>query len=1034
MRTPIHLMAWLALSLISPTALCAAQPLAFAQFPMESAHSEPAPNLIVSVDNSASMATPDVQFGDAPTPITRLDATKAILRAAFDPSVIPDNAARIAYQAAHGCATLTPAGCRHHQHTNQMAWLQGHADASEASTRGALLRFVDELSAGNGVSYIDLVFTAGTYLRQTGRDNPWNSMPGIAQAAPGPLPCRQAYHLLFTDGESAPLQPLPTAPPPTRLPDGTDVTHADPTHLAAYQRPPRDGPVSAASLAWHFWASDLQPDLPNLVPPRYPQPQSERSPSGHLTVSPYWNPRNDPATWQHMVHFTVDMGPLAAAQHTAPDDALAGTWFTDSQPPRSDLWLAALHSRGQTFHAHNATPQLVDALRAIIANVQGPDAWVTSSVATSGIATDTATNPATTFIARYRPRTWTGRIEIRTTGRAQRSTADRLDALTSADQRLILSHNGERGVPFRWQRDGSNGLSPAQQQQLQTGSPVENFGAHLVDYIRGDRRREGTPFRVRTSRQGDIVHSRIWHAGKPAAGHATASYRAFAAAHAGREALLYVGGNDGMLHAFSASTGEEVFAYVPAGLLHQLHWLARPDYAHRYYVDGSPFVGDANLGSTAQPDWRSLLVSALGAGGPGYVVLDVTSITDRSTEAMAADMVLMDRTDGSDPDIGHIFAQPTLDEARANQPLHITRTNNGRWALILGNGYNSAHGMPVLLIQYLDGDRGLRKIVADAPACAFANGLSAPQFLDVNGDATPDVVYAGDLQGHLWKFDISSASDADWHVAHGGAPLFTAQRNGQPQAITSAPVVRVHPEINGLMVAFGTGRDLTASDRTDASVQTFYGVMDYARYAVQGAVIAEDASRRNTPVPATSRAELAEHRVNPTELRGAASSEGRSYWELQHIPFTYCTAAPCAANEKKGWFIDLPLPRERVISAPRFFGGGNILEIASVAPATAVATETPMAESCDSTLSSDMHLRSLMHIATGSAPRTRTLDTNGDGLINGDDAPAFRSTTSPHSILTRSRGRTMRQGPDGRTELVNEIPSVLLRPSWRQLK
>ena len=140
---------------------------------------------------------------------------------------------------------------------------------------------------------------------------------------------------------------------------------------------------------------------------------------------------------------------------------------------------------------------------------------------------------------------------------------------------------------------------------------------------------------------------------------------------------------------------------------------------------------------------------------------------------------------------------PTLDEANAQRALQITQLNNGRWAVVLGNGYGSANGQPVLLIQYLDGARELLKISAAAStaggASSISNGLSAPQFLDINSDGIPDLVYAGDLQGHLWKFDIAAASDQRWKVALNGAPLFTATRDGKPQPITVAPVVRVHP-------------------------------------------------------------------------------------------------------------------------------------------------------------------------------------------------------------------------------------------------
>ena len=123
-----------------------------------------------------------------------------------------------------------------------------------------------------------------------------------------------------------------------------------------------------------------------------------------------------------------------------------------------------------------------------------------------------------------------------------------------------------------------------------------------------------------------------------------------------------------------------------------------------------------------------------------------------------------------------------LDENNAMRSTQITRLNNNRWAVVMGNGYNSANQRAVLLIQYLDGDKKLVRIptagtVAAPPTprtgLANDNGLSAPRVIDLDGDGLSDVVYAGDNLGNLWKFDLTSASASDWNVAFGGQPLFT---------------------------------------------------------------------------------------------------------------------------------------------------------------------------------------------------------------------------------------------------------------------
>ena len=132
-----------------------------------------------------------------------------------------------------------------------------------------------------------------------------------------------------------------------------------------------------------------------------------------------------------------------------------------------------------------------------------------------------------------------------------------------------------------------------------------------------------------------------------------------------------------------------------------------------------------------------------------------------------------------DKDIGNITARPVLDENNPMRTTQITRMNNDRWAVVMGNGYNSTNQRPVLLIQYLDGNMELKRIAATADAVgtgkANDNGLSAPRLVDINGDGRPDVAYAGDNLGNLWKFDLTNVSDASWGVAFSGQPLFTAK-------------------------------------------------------------------------------------------------------------------------------------------------------------------------------------------------------------------------------------------------------------------
>jgi Tfp pilus tip-associated adhesin PilY1 len=384
---------------------------------------------------------------------------------------------------------------------------------------------------------------------------------------------------------------------------------------------------------------------------------------------------------------------------------------------------------------------------------------------------------------------------------------------------------------------------------------------------------------------GDIVHSQMAYVGQPWRLSLDPTFTQFVAAVNGsnkyRNAVVYVGANDGMLHGFDAGqgtstnfgTGQEVMAYVPRGLMAHLHadTFATPSYTHQYWVDGSPMSGDVQLGvpgagttSANNPgNWATALAGTLGAGGPGYFVLDVTSpgMFSPANAANASKLVLIDATDTSStspldsavlPYIGYQFGPPVMDQYNTtSESAQIVQINTNKlnaqgrpveWAVIMGNGYNSASGLPVLLIQSLTQEGGNGHLAlypvpatctaADISGCiAAGNGLSAPRTVDVDGNGTADIVYAGDLMGNLWKFDISSPDHTQWKVANGTsstpAPMFTAVGpTGQAQPITTAPVVVPNPSKAGFMVAFGTGKNLTGSDITDTNLNTVYALYD----------------------------------------------------------------------------------------------------------------------------------------------------------------------------------------------------------------
>ena len=364
-------------------------------------------------------------------------------------------------------------------------------------------------------------------------------------------------------------------------------------------------------------------------------------------------------------------------------------------------------------------------------------------------------------------------------------------------RRIITTDGLGNGIPFQF---GS--LTPAQ--QLQVGS------ADILNYVRGDRSKESaTGLRVRTSVLGDIIHSAPVYVGKPSAGYSDSGYLAFASANAGRAARVYVGANDGMLHVFDAGDGGEIFAYVPSMVLGNLPKLTVQPYIHQYFVDGILNVQDAKFGGS----WHSVLAGGLGAGGKGYFALDVTSAGGAS-EATIANKILWEFHRGSvgSTNLGYSYSRPS-----------IVRLNNGQWAVAVANGYLSASGVASLYLLNIETGTVIREIIVPD---LDKNGLSSPTLIDTNGDGRVDFAYAGDLNGNLWKFDLTSTFSGSWSVAYGGQPLFRTALSGTVrQPITIAPEVGRHPE-GGIMVYFGTGRLLGMADGIDKATQAVYGIWD----------------------------------------------------------------------------------------------------------------------------------------------------------------------------------------------------------------
>ena len=573
-------------------------------------------------------------------------------------------------------------------------------------------------------------------------------------------------------------------------------------------------------------------------------------------------------------------------------------------------------------------------VNAVLEAVAGGIAQSGSAAAVS-FSTGSLTEGSQLYQSKFNAKDWSGDLiayQLKSDGSLGSKVwgaAAKLDG-TKPGSRVMITLGSQKstavGVPFRW-----NTITSSQQNDLRTdpdgarGSVSK--GTARLEYLRGDRSHEGKGFgfRTRGSALGDIWHSSAVYVGKPGQSWPDSGggfpagpdkYSVFASAQSSRTPIVYVGANDGFMHGFLASNGKEVIAYAPSALFSAsisagYHRLSDPNFNHNnLYVDGTPTISDAFFAgpNTKTKTWRTVLAGTLGGGGRGLFALDVT---DPSTfrESNAAKTVLWEFTNANDAHLGYTYSRPT-----------ITLMNNGRWALITGNGLEDTAtdrtgGQAQLFIIYLDGGvdgtwtygTDYLRISTGSGSTSSRNGLLSPAVVDLDRNGTADRIYAGDLLGSLWSFDVSKSTDTKWSLAHNGQSLFSGSSG---QSITTKPTVIRHPTVTdgsapNLMVLFGSGRFLADGDKTRSNTQSFYGVWD-----------------NNTG--GLTRSNLARQ----TFLLDDASKRARVLDPYLKVEYEKMT------GRQYGWYIDLPAKGERVVSEALV--RGSIVYFNSIIPDVSV--------------------------------------------------------------------------------------------------
>ncbi|MCG5523592.1 PQQ-binding-like beta-propeller repeat protein [Ectothiorhodospira haloalkaliphila] len=529
------------------------------------------------------------------------------------------------------------------------------------------------------------------------------------------------------------------------------------------------------------------------------------------------------------------------------------------------------------------------------------------------------------------------------------------------------------GVIFEWgnlHNDQSSALNHSPQ------GVDDTRGSDRVEWLIGE---EKPGMRARSQRfLGDIVNSDpVFHDG-----------------------VLYVGSNGGMLHAFDAETGEELFAYVPSQLLlpepgedfAPLTRLMEPGYVdnHRYFVDGKIEIRQVHDGS----DLRAVLVGSLGAGGRQVFALDVTE------------------PDGFSPsDVLWEFSHEELGASIGTPQISRTQPD-GEWGVFFGNGYGSeSHEAGLFVVDLFDGNK-IAYITTNEGNAAFPNGLATPLVSDwVSRGFRAERVYAGDRLGNLWAFDVSHSAPSGW------SPRLLAlatDPSGMAQPITTRPAGRILDN-GSLMISFGTGSFMFGSDADDNQVQSLYGVVDTISTSSSAAersdLVAQEIIYQATVGTAGG----------PRELRVLSDNE-------------------VDLSLNRGWILDLDRNAgERVVSNPTTLGRREQrVRFSSLIP------DDDLCGTGRGGFFFDLNLR------TGGRLERPVFDLDGDREFDDDDLIDVPGEPDPlpPSVISHGQGESMVEldvpDPDqgfqwvcdgqGNCEAVRGDDRIVGRMNWQQLR
>lgn len=824
------------------------------------------------------------------------------------------------------------------------------------------------------------------------------SFVGTGKPDPVLYSCQRNVAILATDGF------WNSDTPGTSFPS---VGNADSAGIAPYNDTSPASSNSMADIAAYFYKTDLRT-------------------SGGLSNNNVRTSVKDPANWQHMVTFTLGLGANGVrkyldgyenetaaycASHPCSDYlAISGgtmTWPdptpTENATRMDDLWHAAVNGRG-TYFAANTVESLANGLKKSLAEAAADGGG--GAAATGNLAPTTGDNKA--YLASYKTEEWIGNVTQNDidpqTGNisatANWSAQAKLDALVAtapATRKIYWAKLGNLAdfTAAQLTSQITNHLFDAgptnpngQLEQYQFFSAAQQTAAtpaSVIAFIRGERDLEDVNndtlstnvaklYRGRTHVLGDIVNGAPVYVKKPAFDFKDSGYSAFVTAKASRQGVVYASANDGMLHAFNADTGDEMWAFVPTYALPNLYKLADKNYAnkHRPFVDGPITVADADFGAGG---WRTILIGGLGKGGRAYFALD---ITDPSNPTLlwefSATTSGTSSTTTIDDDLGYTFGG-----------AQITKLNGGQWVAVFASGYNNTSpGTGDARLYVVNLANGTK--VAEIPTSGGTNpSLSGIAW--VNGwtdsgmtDNSVKHVYAGDLSGRVWRFDL---------VAQTATLLTTVGSSAMPQPITTRPELGdFGNDVNQRVVYVGTGRYLGYSDVANVDMQSLYAIRDDSN---------------------TLKFNIGNPYFRSVAAVLSSSNRNSANWNFNQV-----------STNSFGWYLDFNAQNgERVTVHPRLRGDQRTLN---------VITNVPANDKCDVGGASYAYFLDAQASKNYTAAVSDVVTSVGSALSVGA-TPMTLESGKQVVVITRSDGQTVTVG-GGTPGYGNAVRRV----SWRELK